>query len=123
MGVTFVRLRMEARASRGSMSDTASESSAARRVSSSGVWSSGVRGSVTSVLPQVTQQVAQRGGAARGMALHRTATDPEGVGDLRLGQVEVVAQREDLALPAGQLPHRVEDRVAPGGGGRHLVGT
>ena len=33
---------------------------------------------------------------------------PRVVGDLRLGQVEVVAQREHLALPVGQLPHRVE---------------
>ncbi len=48
---------------------------------------------------------------------------PEGVGDLGLGEVEVVAQGQHLALALGQLPHRVEYGVPPGGGERGLVGT
>ena len=45
---------------------------------------------------------SQRGGAARGVALHRALADPERLGDLPLREVEVVAQRQHLALPAGQ---------------------
>ena len=60
---------------------------------------------------------------ARGVALHRAAADAEGVGDLGLGEVEVVAQREHLALAVGQLPHRVEYGVAPVGRERGLVGA
>ena len=64
----------------------------------------GWRGSVMTAPPvsgrQWSAAVAQGGGAARRVALHRAAADAEGVGDLGLGQVEVVAQREHLALAA-----------------------
>lgn len=53
----------------------------------------------------------ERDQAAARVGLHRAAGDPEGLGDLGLGLVEVVAEHDDLALPTGQradrLPHPV----------------
>ena len=57
------------------------------------------------------------------MALHRAAADAEGVGDLGLGEVEVVAQREHLALALGQRAHRVEHGGAAVVDQRGLVGS
>ena len=51
------------------------------------------------------------------------AADAEGLGDLGLGEVEVVAQREHLALAVGQLAHRVEYGAAPVAVERGLVGA
>ena len=64
-------------------------------------------------LEVVGEQAAQGGGAAGGVALDRAAADAERVGDLGLGQVDVVAQREHLALAAGEgLPARRARRPA-----------
>ena len=48
------------------------------------------------------------------MTLDRTPADPQGVGDLGLGEVEVVAQREHLALALRQRTHRFQYGGPPG---------
>ena len=58
---------------------------------------------------------AEGGRAARRVALHRAAADAEGVGDLGLGEVQVVAQRQHLALALGEGAQRVEDGRPPVG--------
>ena len=65
----------------------------------------------------------QRGGAAGRVALHGAGADAERLGDLDLGQVEVVAQREHLALPGGELPQGIEHGVTAGRGQRGVVGA
>ena len=84
-----VRERIAIRPSPGSTSETASEISSDRRAS---WWGSSRGSSVTGCLQMVGEQVAQRGRAARGVALDRAPADAEGLGDLGLGEVDVVTQ-------------------------------
>ena len=56
------------------------------------------------------------------MGLDRTAADAQGIGDVGLREVEVVAQREHLTLAGGQVAQGVEDDLAPRPGQCRLVG-
>ena len=62
--------------------------------------------------PRGVGQVSTQGGCpTRGMALDGSGADPQRLGDLPLGEVEVVTQHEHLALSAGE----------PGQGVDHLA--
>ena len=50
--------------------------------------------------------MAKRRDAPRGVALDGAPADTEDLGDVGLGEVEVVAQGQDLALPARELSQR-----------------
>ena len=109
------RARISSKEPRGCTSDTASCSSVAAE------WSSVVVGH------EPSRAWAERRGAGPlrpgGVALHRALADPEGVRGVALGEVEVVAQHDDLPLPAGQRGQRVEHVLPPGGVQRGVVGA